>query len=148
MNYSLTLTHVADHAVHDAIHDTLIAFNQSMAGPNHGRPLVLVIRDTAGILIGGLSGYTSFGWLFIELLVIPEPLRGQGLGRQMMAMVEDEARQRGCENAWLDTFEFQARGFYEKLGYTCFAELPDYPRGYARYFMRKSLVPDRSAGRA
>jgi hypothetical protein len=48
--------------------------------------------------------------------------------------------QRGCHNAWLDTFEFQARGFYESLGYECFGELPDYPKGHARYFMKKALL--------
>jgi hypothetical protein len=42
---------------------------------------------------------------------------------------EEEAAARGCHGAWLDTFEFQARGFYERLGYTCFAELGDYPVG-------------------
>jgi hypothetical protein len=46
---------------------------------------------------------------------------------------------RGCHSAWLDTFEFQARGFYERLGYSCFAELRDYPPGFARYFMKKAL---------
>ena len=37
------------------------------------------------------------------------------------------------------TFEFQARGFYERLGYRCFGELNDYPTGFARYFMKKAL---------
>jgi hypothetical protein len=40
----------------------------------------------------------------------------------------------------LDTFEFQARGFYEHQGYTCFADLPDYPPGFSRFFMKKSLI--------
>ena len=42
--------------------------------------------------------------------------------------------------AWLDTFEFQARGFYERLGYTCFGRLEDYPPGFARYFMKKTMT--------
>ena len=55
-------------------------------------------------------------------------------------MAEAEAVVRGCHGAWLDTFDFQARGFYEKLGYTCFAELPEYPIGHSRFFMKKPLV--------
>jgi hypothetical protein len=56
-----------------------------------------------------------------------------------MRRAESEAAARGCHSAWLDTFEFQARGFYEELGYCCVAELPDYPAGSARYFMKKTL---------
>lgn len=57
-----------------------------------------------------------------------------------MKMAEREAVQRGCHGAWLDTFEFQARGFYEQLGYVCFGELPNYPLGFARFFMKKMLT--------
>jgi hypothetical protein len=57
-----------------------------------------------------------------------------------MSLAEREARSRGCHGAWLDTFEFQARGFYERQGYTCFAQLPDYPPGFSRFFMKKALI--------
>jgi len=40
----------------------------------------------------------------------------------------------------VDTHEFQARPFYERLGYTCFGELNDYPKGFRRFFMWKRLV--------
>ena len=39
----------------------------------------------------------------------------------------------------MDTFSFQARPFYEKLGYRVFGQLPDYPRGQTRYFLAKAL---------
>ena len=75
----------------------------------------------------------------MELLAVPESMRGQGIGTELMRRAEREAVVRGCRNAWLDTFEFQARPFYEKLGYTCFGELADYPPGFSRYFLRKAL---------
>lgn len=140
MPYTITLTDSDDRRVHRAIEDRLVAFNASRAGPNQGRPLVVEVRDDTGEIVGGLWGYTSYGWLFTELFVLPEWLRGQGVGRTVLQRAEDEARVRGCHSAWLDTFEFQARGFYEKAGYECFGELPDYPHGYTRYFMRKSLA--------
>jgi hypothetical protein len=56
-----------------------------------------------------------------------------------MQSAEHEAVCRGCHSAWLDTHEFQARAFYERLGYTCFGELPNYPIGFSRFFMKKSL---------
>jgi GNAT superfamily N-acetyltransferase len=77
--------------------------------------------------------------LFVELLFVPDSLRGRGVGTDLMKRAESEALARGCHSAWLDTFEFQARGFYERLGYTCFGELSDYPAGAKRYFMKKAL---------
>ena len=62
-----------------------------------------------------------------------------GLGSSLLATAEHEARLRGCRGAWLDTFEFQARGFYERAGYVVFGEIPDYPPGSARYFLKKAL---------
>jgi ribosomal protein S18 acetylase RimI-like enzyme len=90
---------------------------------------------------GGVWGYTAYGWLFIQLLVVPEGSRGSGLGKQLMALAEATAIERNCHDAWLDTHEFQAKGFYEKLGYQQFGQLPDYPPPFARFFLKKRLHP-------
>jgi GNAT superfamily N-acetyltransferase len=118
----------------------VVEFNNAQAGPSNGRPLFVVLRDQKNEVLGGLSGSTGRGWLFIYHLVVPNNVRGQGIGSQVMRLAEGEAIARGCSHAWLNTFEFQARGFYEKMGYTCFGELRDYPPGFARYFMRKQLT--------
>jgi GNAT superfamily N-acetyltransferase len=136
---TLTLTDVADESVRQAILAPLRQYNVAQTGLDDSRPLTIAVRDDEGTVIGGLWGWTSFEWLFIQLLVVPEATRGQGLGRELMRMAEAEARARGCRGAWLDTFEFQARGFYEGLGYAVFGSIPDYPPGFSRFFMRKSL---------
>ncbi len=66
--------------------------------------------------------------------------RGQDVGTKVLKLAEDIARERGCIGLWLDTYWFQARSFYEKQGYEVFGELPDYPHGGPRYFLKKSLV--------
>jgi len=138
----LLLSEEADEALRQAIVQPLVAYNQSHAAPSQSRPLVISVSDPrSGAVLGGLWGYTSYGWLFTQLLVVPEEARGQGLGRRLLQMAEAEAQARGCHGAWLDTFEFQARGFYEKQGYRCFGELPDYPQGGSRFFMQKALPP-------
>ena len=141
MGYSITLTDANDPAIRNAIVGPLVAFNTQQTGLDDFRALALVITDDSGHTVGGLWGRTAFGWLFVELLFVPDSLRGQGLGRELMQRAEAEAITRGCHAAWLDTFEFQARGFYERLGYTCFGELNDYPPGFSRYFLRKMLTP-------
>lgn len=116
-------------------------FNQVASGrPNDFRPLAIFLSDPeTGETLGGLWGWTSFSFLHIDLLYLPESLRGTGLGRRMMNQAEEEAVQRGCHGVWLDTFSFQARGFYERLGYTVFGSIEDYPPGQSRFFLRKTL---------
>jgi GNAT superfamily N-acetyltransferase len=139
VDYTLNLTDVADAALREAILEPLVAYNTDKAGRSDYTPLVLTIRDSHGQVIGGLWGRTAYRWLFVELLFVPEPLRGQGIGSDLLSRAEREASKRGCGGVWLDTYEFQARGFYERLGYSCFGELADYPPGFSRYFMKKAL---------
>jgi GNAT superfamily N-acetyltransferase len=123
------------------IGDILGAFNDAATGlRDRGRPLALVLRDSGGEITGGLTGRDYYGWLFISLLFVPTALRGQKLGERLMAQAEAAAANRGCTGVWLDTFSFQARGFYQRLGYDVFGEIPNYPPGHARYFMKKHLT--------
>ncbi len=135
----IRLSDIPDPDVREAIVGPLVAYNVGRTGLNDSRPLILAIEDSDQRTLGGLWGRTGFGWLFVEFLVVPEALRGQGLGSELMTRAESEAISRGCRHAWLDTFEFQARGFYERLGYSCFGQLENYPPGHSRYFMKKSF---------
>jgi len=139
MAHTIELTDTVDEAVRNAIVRPLIAYNSSQTGISDHRPLIVVLRDEQGEVVGGLWGRTGYGWLYVELLVVPESLRGKRIGTELLARAETEARARECANVWLDTFEFQARGFYERLGYRCFGELAEYPPGFSRYFMTKVL---------
>jgi GNAT superfamily N-acetyltransferase len=140
VSVEIVLTDSPPASAREAIVRPLLAFNASQAGEPNARPLALLIHDESGAIIGGLWGRTTWNWLFVELLFIPETLRGSGLGAELMQRAEDEARSRGCARAWLDTFSFQARGFYEKLGYKVFGSLNDYPPGHQRHFLQKSLI--------
>jgi GNAT superfamily N-acetyltransferase len=68
-------------------------------------------------------------------------LRGTGAGSRLLQQAEDVARERNCTGVWLDTFAFQALGFYQKLGYTVFGELKDHPRGVSQYWLQKRVTP-------
>ena len=121
-----------------AIRGPLHAFNDSRVDSPDGHFGVL-IKDDAGHTIGGLAAQWYYNWMFIELLFVPEQLRGQDIGTRLMAEAETYAIANGMVGIWLDTFGFQARGFYEKLGYVVFGELPDYPGSHSRYFLQKRL---------
>ncbi len=130
-----------------AILEPLLAFNQQRSGVAYtSNPLAVLLTypdaaapDTAAS-IGGLWGSTGFGHLHIDVLFVPETLRGRGIGGEIIRSAENEAVRRGCHGAWLDTFSFQARGFYERLGYTVFGSIDDYPTGHSRFFLKKALA--------
>jgi GNAT superfamily N-acetyltransferase len=128
-----------DDALRRAIQEPLLVYNEQRAGPSGMRLLAVTLRDEAGELCGGLWGHTAYGWLYTQLLVVPEAARGLGLGRALMREAEAEALRRGCGHAWVDTI-FGSRGFYERLGYAVFGELPDHPQGFTRSFLAKELA--------
>ena len=120
-------------------------FNESRwPGHQPWKALGVFARDGQRI-VAGLVGETYSGWLFIRYLWVSDALRNEGIGRQLMAGAEARALERGCHSAWVDTFSFQAPGFYRKLGYAAFGEL-DYPPDHKRFFLKKRLTRRSGAG--
>ncbi|WP_037151398.1 GNAT family N-acetyltransferase [Rhizobium freirei] len=124
-----------------AIGEGLTAFNAADIGPSERRSLAVLIRDENGKTIGGISGYTAWGWLFTQWLFVPETLRGQGTAGKLLEAAEAEAAARGCFGAWIDTFNPQALRAYQRQGYAIFGELPNFPVGRTRFFLQKKLSP-------
>jgi GNAT superfamily N-acetyltransferase len=139
MAFDIVLTLDPEPADETVVREGLRVYNKAMGGPTGYQPISIMLADESGTRIGGLTGRALYDWLFIELFHIPEALRGQGYGRQLMQKAEAFARERGLVGIWLDTFDFQARPFYEKLGFTVFGTLGDHPRDGRRYFMQKRL---------
>ncbi|WP_109806581.1 GNAT family N-acetyltransferase [Sphingosinithalassobacter portus] len=137
--FRLHVPETPDTVHREAILEPLRAYNQAQAGDGRHRPVAILLRDDDGIERGGLWGSIGYDWMFVDLLVVPEDARGQGLGAALMAEAERIARADGCVGIRLDTFEFQARGFYEKLGFTLFGTIEDHPVGSRRYFLSKRI---------
>jgi GNAT superfamily N-acetyltransferase len=119
----------------------LAAFNDADVGPSGRRVLTVFVRDAAsGAVVAGISGYTAWGWLYVQWLWVDAALRGQGMAGRMLDAAETEARRRGCHGSLIDTFSPVARRTYERRGYRVFGELPDFPLGRQRSFLQKRLA--------
>lgn len=139
-SHAVTVGSVADAALQAELERGLTEHaREAGMAPFAKQPLTVALRDDQGALLGGLVGETMWGWLFVRVLWVKKECRGAGLGVTLLARAEREAIERGCHGVYLDTFDFQARGFYEKLGYHVFGTIAEYPRDHCRYYMAKAL---------
>ena len=126
-------------AMRRAIMRPLRRHNHAKAGDGAFAPVAVTVRDAQGSVAGGLWGYVWHSFLFVELLAMGKA-RGGGVGTRVMALAEAEARRLGCTGIWLDTFTFQAPGFYAKLGFEEAGRITDHPPGHDRIFLVKRLT--------
>ena len=137
--YTIEATTEPVDADRQAIVDGLIAYNESKFSTLGLADFVLRLRDSKGEMIGGLAAHLFYDWLHVEVLFVPEALRGKGVGTELMRRAEEFAVARGAIGVSLDTFEFQAPEFYTSRGYTVYGVIEDHPRGSRRYYLEKRL---------
>ncbi|MBZ9769057.1 GNAT family N-acetyltransferase [Mesorhizobium sp. CA6] len=118
---------------------SLTAFNDADVGASGRKSLAVFVRGNTGTLVAGISGYTAWGWLYVQWLWVDERLRGKGIAAGMLDAAEQEAAARGCHSAWIDTFNPIAEKVYRRQGYQPFGTLPDFPIGRSRVFLQKKL---------
>ncbi|AQT65300.1 TPA: GNAT family N-acetyltransferase [Serratia marcescens] len=122
------------------IAEGLDRFNDQQIGYGDRLPLAVVVKDPdSGEVLGGITGRSSLGLLFLDLFYLPEALRGAGLGSELLRRFEQEGRRRGCLSAVLYTISFQAPDFYQRHGWQRMGEVPCLPPGTSRIFMSKTL---------
>ena len=122
-----------------AVQTGLRAYNVEFIGDPGEEPVTVFLRDSGGEVVGGLIGHIKWRWLYVAKLWIADEYRGKGHGLELIESAEDYARSKGCIGSYLDTFEYQARPFYEKCGYEVFGALAGYPPGYSQFYLSKRL---------
>jgi ribosomal protein S18 acetylase RimI-like enzyme len=121
-----------------AVTKGLVAFNKKAVGISDYGLLTITLRDGKEI-VGGLTGMIWLGWLYVEILWIDGKYRGKRHGTALVRKAESEARKRGIRHVFLNSFSFQAPGFYKKLGYKEFGRLGNLPGGHTRHWLKKTL---------
>ena len=139
MDYKIAPVENPEESAWGIIGRGLSAFNVDKVGDNEFKRICYAIHDDDEKIVGGILGEVYWNWLFVDLLWIEAPLRGQGFGHQLLTQLEDDARQLGAKHAYLDTFSFQVPYFYQDHGYEVFGELADFPPGHQRFFFKKDL---------
>ena len=122
---------------YETLNARLVDFNRTKV--NWGTAaFTVVLRDEDGSVRGGAHGVVRMGAVEIRSVWVDGDLLGRGFGAKIIRAVEDEARRLGARAALLDSYEFQARGFYERLGYKSFGSFA-YPDGVSRCYLSRDL---------
>ena len=125
----------------DELEDRIYAFNVATTGIDDGRGLQLTVRDEQGRAVAAVVGHSWGGTCEIKTVWVDESLRRQGLGRSLLLRAIAAAEARGCTQLLLATHDFQAPGFYAKLGFRELFRLNDYPSGHAQIWLLRALSP-------
>jgi GNAT superfamily N-acetyltransferase len=121
--------------------DPLRAFNDRIVGDATARTLAILLREPAtDATIGGLWAWSLWGSMYIGIMFVPEELRGRGIGASLLRQAEQEAIRRGCPHMWTDTYAFQARPFYERMGFIVFGRLDGPAPIFPRFFLVKDIA--------
>jgi ribosomal protein S18 acetylase RimI-like enzyme len=139
MEFTYTLQPKPTPEERNRIIDPLVAYNEAKVGPENWKEFVFSVRSETGEFVGGLLGFTHWNHFFVSALYVDQQSRREGIGRELMKRAEALALEQGCDVIYLDTFDFQAPGFYEKLGFEVFGKLEDYPPGHQRFYLMKRI---------
>ena len=119
--------------------DRLYEHNSAKTGKDDGQLFGFFIRNEKQEIVAGLSGWTWAQACQIQTLWVHPSLRGQGYGERLLDAAEQEAHVRGCQIIMLESYSFQAPGFYQKHGYELAYQLQDFPPGHQNNFLVKRL---------
>ena len=127
----------------DYIIDRLVEYNLSQV-PAKQKVLFDTIDkkitdDNGKIIAGCVARMYCWNVAYIDTLWVDKNCRDKGLGSKLLAKVESAAKGKGCYLIHLDTFDFQAKAFYEKHGYEVFGALDDCPKEHCRYYLKKLI---------
>lgn len=123
----------------DQLEDRLYHHTAEQIGRRDARGIGFVSHDETG-LAGAVAGFTWGGICDLKQVWVREDQRGRGLGSSLMRAALAEAQRRGCVHVFLATQDFQAPGFYRKLGFELVAEVPDKPVGHTEFVFRRTLA--------
>ena len=137
--YEIYTSTAKDDPIAQHILKNLVDYNNSQVVSDF-TPFVIALKNGEDILAGAECS-SAWNWMHVKLLWVKESERRKGYGSKLLKLIEKEALQRNCLGVHLDTFSFQAKDFYLKAGFRIFGKIDDYPKGYKRYYLNKTLIP-------
>jgi len=141
MTYELKIIAENTDSAAAAAEDLLLYHAIAAGKPFDDEPLSLtaIHTDQPEQPLGYLEGASMQGRFYLTRLAVSNDARGQGIGSALLSKAEQIVTKRGDAEIVLDTWNFQAEGFYAHHGYEVIGRLDDLPQGAGKVWMRKKL---------
>jgi len=139
MKYTINFTNQPSSQELEIICKGLDKHAEKTIGSVSFKPFGFLAHARDGTLIAGCTGVLMYGVLYIKLLWVDEIARGKGLGQELIEKAEFFAKENKCRYITVDTFDWQAKSFYEKMGYKIEHIYDGYDNNSKFYFFRKKL---------
>lgn len=136
--YSVIVDYTPTETDNAVVREGLLRFNEKIIG-ERDKTLSIFLKNASDRVFGGIQAFLGSESIYIDALWIEESLQKQGYGTKLLKAAEQEAIKNGCLFSLVDTWDFQAEGFYLKKGYERIGELKNYWHGHAKIFLRKKL---------
>ena len=99
------------------VYHGLGGFNEPVFGNMVIEEFGCFLRDENQVILGGATGELVGKVALVEYVWVEEKLRGQGYGYKNFDVLENSIKDKNITEIHLDTYSFQAAGFYEKMGF-------------------------------
>jgi ribosomal protein S18 acetylase RimI-like enzyme len=98
------------------------------------------IRDHENTILGGCNGCALYGCLYIDQLWVSDSLRQQGWGTKLTNAALNYGQELGCTFAAVNTFDWEALGFYQKMGFKIEFQRRGFHKNSVFYFLRQDFL--------
>lgn len=102
-------------------------------------PFSIMLKDQKQTILGGLSGVIFYGSLYVDSLWLDESIRSQDWGTKLMLETEKMGREKGVRFINLNTMDWEAVPFYQKLGFSIEFVREGYEGNSKMFLLRKNL---------
>jgi ribosomal protein S18 acetylase RimI-like enzyme len=123
----------------DVLFDGINCEAARVKGLNPIRTFCFCVEGKEKEILGGINGFTYYGCLYVDMLWVSGKLRDKGLGTRLMHEAERVGKKEGCSFATVNTMDWEALPFYEKLGYSIEFIREGYDKESKMYMLRKTL---------
>lgn len=136
--YKVVIDYAPTEADNAVIREGIIAFNENILGVRD-KAFSIFLKDEQGKVFGGMQAFLGTESIYIDVLWVEGDLQKQGYGTKLLEAAEREAIKNKCIFSLVDTWDFQAEGFYLRNGYERIGELENYWHGHSKIFLRKKF---------
>ncbi|HOU13308.1 MAG TPA: GNAT family N-acetyltransferase [Anaerolineae bacterium] len=143
--HSLTFSNTPTEREIALIRQKMGEYNRAQTNGEYDKPgieIYLVLKDSEGNIVGGVSASTQVRVMYLEALWVADEYRKRGYGTDLVLAAERIGFDKGCITSHTWSLSFQAPGFYQKIGYALLGVYDGYPDGITEYVLSKRLQPD------